>query len=199
MKLSESKRLQILNAALIEFQSRGFKSSNMDSISKLADVSKRTVYNHFSSKNELFVSVVFHSLEQMRSVDSADFDPTVSIKKQLTRIALSEIRLLQSEQLLPFARMLMTESIDNPKMAQLLESKRPSFEAQFDHWLKDAVKQGSLSITDYDTAIQQFFSILKGSAFWPAVLQMKTLSKKQATELAQSTASMFLNSYAKAP
>jgi len=171
----------------------------MDSISRQAEVSKRTVYNHFNSKDELFISVVLYTLEKMHDVISTEFDPGRCIEKQLTRIALAEIDLLQSEQLLPFARMLMAELISNPKMALLLESKRPSFETKFDQWLKAAVKHGALSVSDFEIAIQQFFGILKGSAFWPALLERKKLSKKQAEKVAQSTVSMFLNSYAKRP
>ncbi|MBC8212737.1 MAG: TetR/AcrR family transcriptional regulator [Gammaproteobacteria bacterium] len=199
MNFSASKRQQIIDAALLEFQNRGFKSSSMDSISKQAEVSKRTVYNHFNSKDELFISVVLYALEKMHDVISTDFDPDSCIEQQLTRIALAEIDLLQSEQLLPFARMLMAELISNPKMALLLESKRPSFETKFDQWLKAAVKHGALSVADFEIAIQQFFGILKGSAFWPALLERKKLSKKQAEKVAQSTVSMFLNSYASRP
>lgn len=199
MKLSASKRQQILDAALLEFQNRGFKSSSMDSISKLAAVSKRTVYNHFSSKDELFVSVVLYSIEKMRAVNNTDFDPELSTEQQLKTIALSEIRLLQSAQTLQFARMMLAELISNPKIAQLLESKRPSFETKFDQWLKAAIKHGALSVTDHATAIQQFFNLLKGSAFWPALLQRKLLSKAEIEKVAQSTVTLFLNSYAKEP
>jgi TetR/AcrR family transcriptional regulator of autoinduction and epiphytic fitness len=196
MKLSETKRRQIIHAALLEFQNRGFKSSSMDIISRKAEVSKRTVYNHFPSKDELFISVVLHALEKMHDVISTRFDPDTCIKKQLTHIALAEIGLLQSEEVLQFARMLLAELISSPNMAQLLESRRPSFETKFDQWLKAAVQHGALTIPDYETAVQQFFSLLKGSAFWPALLERKTMSKKQAEKVALSTVSLFLNSYA---
>ncbi|PMK00365.1 TetR/AcrR family transcriptional regulator [Vibrio sp. 10N.261.55.A7] len=50
---SEVKRQRILEAATTLFGEHGY-SANMDSIAKLADVSKQTVYSHFKTKDILF-------------------------------------------------------------------------------------------------------------------------------------------------
>jgi TetR/AcrR family transcriptional regulator of autoinduction and epiphytic fitness len=49
MAISDDKRGQILDAAVAEFQERGFAGASMDRIAERANVSKRTVYNHFDS------------------------------------------------------------------------------------------------------------------------------------------------------
>ena len=58
MNQSERKRQAILNAAISEFLANGFRGSSMDAISTRAEVSKRTVYNHFESKEALFQAIV---------------------------------------------------------------------------------------------------------------------------------------------
>ena len=198
-KLSEHKRQQIIDAALIEFQLNGFKSSSMDAITRRADVSKRTVYNHFPSKAELFISAVFYAHEQMHRVVNTVFNPDLDLRQQLETIALQEIQILLSEELLKFARMLLAELISNPQMTELLESKRPSFEDKFDLWLKQAIEHGQLSIVDFELANHHFFGVLKSSVFWPTLLQGKKFSSSAIKSIAKSTVNLFLNTYAVNP
>ena len=63
-RLTDRKRLAILAAAADQFRANGFEASSMDKIAAIAGVSKRTVYNHFPSKHELFTETLmqlFHS------------------------------------------------------------------------------------------------------------------------------------------
>ena len=58
MKLSEQKRLHILDAAETLFYEQGVEHTSMDQIALKAQVSKRTVYNHFDTKEALFDAIV---------------------------------------------------------------------------------------------------------------------------------------------
>ncbi|WP_390888393.1 TetR/AcrR family transcriptional regulator, partial [Leclercia adecarboxylata] len=51
-RLTDRKRAAILEAAVAEFRAFGFAGTSMDRIAATAEVSKRTVYNHFASKDE---------------------------------------------------------------------------------------------------------------------------------------------------
>ena len=55
--LNQEKKEAILKAAIEEFFIKGYDASSMDSISKNANVSKATVYNHFKNKEELLLSI----------------------------------------------------------------------------------------------------------------------------------------------
>jgi len=60
-KTSEARqetRSRLLTAAAREFADAGFAGASIDAISLAAGYSKGTVYNYFSSKEELFVAVV---------------------------------------------------------------------------------------------------------------------------------------------
>ena len=52
------KRESIIDAAIRAFQEDGFDNTSMDRIAEVAGASKRTVYNHFESKEDLFGAVV---------------------------------------------------------------------------------------------------------------------------------------------
>lgn len=56
--MSEGKEAQILDAAARMFASYGFKKTNMGDVVREAGVARATLYKYFSSKEELFHSVV---------------------------------------------------------------------------------------------------------------------------------------------
>ena len=47
-----------MQAAIDEFRGNGFEATSMDRIAATAGVSKRTVYNHFPSKEALFAEIL---------------------------------------------------------------------------------------------------------------------------------------------
>ncbi|MEU3309705.1 TetR/AcrR family transcriptional regulator [Nocardiopsis sp. NPDC006832] len=58
---SEVKREAIVEAALRVFLHEGYTRASVDAIAADAGVSKRTIYNHFADKRELFVTIVERS------------------------------------------------------------------------------------------------------------------------------------------
>lgn len=57
-RLTDRKREAIIQAAIAEFRANGYEITSMDKIAATAGVSKRTVYNHFPSKEELFAEIL---------------------------------------------------------------------------------------------------------------------------------------------
>ena len=55
---SARKHRAILDAATEVFLRSGYLGTNMDEIAALSEVSKQTVYKHFTSKEALFVEIV---------------------------------------------------------------------------------------------------------------------------------------------
>src|SRR5258708_38660501 len=55
---SARKHRAIFDAAIKVFLRSGFLGANMDEIAALSEVSKQTIYKHFSSKEALFVEIV---------------------------------------------------------------------------------------------------------------------------------------------
>ena len=61
-RLTDRKRDAIVVAAIAEFREHGFAGTSMDRIAAAAEVSKRTVYNHFPSKDDLFAEILLQLL-----------------------------------------------------------------------------------------------------------------------------------------
>ncbi len=75
-----SKREQLLKAALELFSLTGYSSVGVDKISEKAGVTKRTLYHHFKSKEELVLAVLRYYDERyrnsfMRSVEEKAENP----------------------------------------------------------------------------------------------------------------------------
>ena len=63
--VSERKREEIQRAALTLFTRDGYERTSVDAIAAEAGVSKRTVYNHFGDKENLFLAVVQRTFGRM--------------------------------------------------------------------------------------------------------------------------------------
>lgn len=61
-----ARRDEILHAARKVFSERGFAGATLDEIAVAAEFGKGTIYNYFSSKEELFVSVILTGMGRFR-------------------------------------------------------------------------------------------------------------------------------------
>lgn len=57
-KISEKKREKVLQAATSEFAKNGYKTANINVIARNAGISIGSMYNYFSSKENLFLTVI---------------------------------------------------------------------------------------------------------------------------------------------
>jgi TetR/AcrR family transcriptional regulator, mexJK operon transcriptional repressor len=76
--VSERKRDDIRRAALLLFTRDGYERTSVDAIAAEAGVSKRTVYNHFGDKENLFLSVVQHTFSWMIGLVDEIIDRTLA-------------------------------------------------------------------------------------------------------------------------
>lgn len=73
-KRTETRRLAIVQAATQVFEA-GFERASMSAISELAGYSKATLYSYFSSKEELFFTVLVDATEAQFQSTHAALDP----------------------------------------------------------------------------------------------------------------------------
>ncbi|QNO15494.1 TetR/AcrR family transcriptional regulator [Alkalicella caledoniensis] len=63
MNLDEEKRIRIINAAMKEFATHGFKGAKTDNIIKQAGISKGLLFHYFGTKKGLFDFILDYSME----------------------------------------------------------------------------------------------------------------------------------------
>ncbi|MEO1150282.1 MAG: TetR/AcrR family transcriptional regulator [Pseudomonadota bacterium] len=70
----DAKELAIIEAARQSFLAKGFDAASMDEIALLANVSKRTVYNRFRSKEALFAAAILTTCQEILPDNFAELE-----------------------------------------------------------------------------------------------------------------------------
>lgn len=194
--LSEKKHLAILEAAEAEFRVRGLQGTSMDRIAERATVSKRTVYNHFPSKDDLFRAIIERIWNQAQAATQQPFREDVPIEQQLQDIAKAEIDFLAQEGLLDLVRALFAAAIQAPEIVGTILKQLDERDLAIVTWVRSAREHGALSECDPKLAGEQFHSLIKGSAFWPQLLSGRApLNEEEARKVIESTTRVFIAAY----
>ncbi len=69
-------RRQIMAVAAHLFKTEGYDRTSIDAIAEAAKKSKRSIYNHFEGKEDLFAAVIAEELNEVRSTLQPVFDRT---------------------------------------------------------------------------------------------------------------------------
>ncbi|MFM2482319.1 TetR/AcrR family transcriptional regulator [Celerinatantimonas sp. YJH-8] len=193
---SEQKRKAILHAALSAFREDGAQQTSMDKIAELANVSKRTIYNHFPSKEALIASLLAELWQNIAHLVVPEQLASLDWNEQLEQLLYSEIELLSSPEYIDLARVVMGHYLFRPQDLAEISQQKLAQQTQLSIWLEEQVNQQTLMITNVEEATAQLHSLVKGQCFWPQILGFKPmLTACQKNTLAQKTAAFFLNNY----
>ena len=188
------KRVQIIEAAVAEFQDKGFAAASMDRISAAAEVSKRTVYKHFESKENLFRSIVTVLSDRIADSLNIQYRQGVPIRDQLTDLAWAEGRLLISPDVMAMARMIVSETLRNPELAAETQGKIDSTSA-ITEMMRAATEDGQLQMSDPDAAAEEFLALIKAKAFWPVLFGADIVTETEMANIVDSCVTMILSRY----
>jgi len=198
LTLSQRKRLAIIEAAIDEFKDNGYNASSMDAVAARAQVSKRTVYNHFPSKEALFEELVRQMLTTARQVTEFHYNDDLPIEGQLLSFAEQELNLLSEPRFLDLSRITMAEAMHSPELARKILSNVAQQDSYLETWINQAIKRDKLLNVDAKYATQQFLSLIKGLALWPQILMgLPSPDEQTAKQIVSDTVGMFLGRYKK--
>ncbi|KXF83327.1 TetR/AcrR family transcriptional regulator [Enterovibrio coralii] len=195
---SELKREAILNAASDAFQTFGVHNTSMDKLAALAGVSKRTVYNHFSSKEALVMELLSVLWKSSISADTLAQISTCSVKQQLITLLHQEICVIAQPGYLEMAKVAMGHFMFKPDELQEQLKTMSKEDTALHVWLEQQSESGALKVTNVELARNQLHNLIKGSAFWPQVMgACPPLTEEEGLALAENTANLFLGYYLK--
>lgn len=177
---SAEKRQQILEAASQLFLSCGYSGCSMEMVAKASDVSKQTVYSHFSNKEALFLAVIEQKCNQYQLDNRHIEDKNADLVDVLRARGLQLIKLLHDEQVIAIYRVVIGEVNSNPRAAELFYLGGPKH--NLDYLAKCFMKFTKQPI-DQDTAHKcaiTFFSLLKSEFHIKSILGLDfALSESQ--------------------
>lgn len=195
-RLTDRKREAIVQAAIAEFRASGFDATSMDKIAARADVSKRTVYNHFPSKDDLFAEILIKLWESSQPQGELAYSSDQPLREQLLELLRLKMGMLSDKNFLDLARVAIAETIHSPERAQAMVARIEQREELLISWVRAAQSDGKLQLGDPQFLGYQLMGLLKSFAFWPQITMGKPiLTAEEQKHIVESTAAIFLRFY----
>ena len=179
------KRDLILQSAIAEFKAKGFHGLGMNELSRKANVSKRTLYKYFHSKEELFEAVTQKLFDGIKIGVDYPFDVSQKFSKLFERVVDSYISSIQQDQIIDSAKIILAENLQNDDYDHILLKKLFSFRGDFRLWL-DWCVDNKLIQSEFSTQLLSdfFHRSLSGMIFYPLLFKSKKkFTKKEILEI----------------
>jgi len=162
------KAAAILDAAKHLFLERGYAGTSMDAVAAAAPVSKRTLYQYFPGKEDLFGAVIDSVWSGLGGTAvPAGEDPRAVLRGFVERL----IAHWEHPDVIPLLRLIMAEAPRAPELsaAYYARGKAPAVATLADY-LRPLAARGGLATADPELAAVQFLGMIKEALFWPRVL-----------------------------
>ena len=118
---SARKRQAALHRARQLFLETGYAGTSMDEVAALAEVSKVTIYRHFSDKHSLFVAVVTEAIDDAKAGSQTLVDQlgtSTDVEGDLRYFARRHVALVTQPHLIQMRRMIIAEAHRFPDLAR---------------------------------------------------------------------------------
>ncbi|MEP3045613.1 MAG: TetR/AcrR family transcriptional regulator [Roseibium sp.] len=194
MSVSDQKNKQIIEAAIAEFQEKGYAGASMDRISERAQVSKRTVYNHFESKEALFKAINQCLADQINSALDLPYDGSKPIRTALVELGWAEGELMTNPCFMSLARMIMSETIRAPELAADMDARITKLSV-FRDFIERANREGRLQVEDPVVAAKQFLGLIKSRSFYPNLHSGRVPERDEMDQIINESVDLFLAKY----
>lgn len=171
MVRSIDKHNDVLCAAITEFAQKGMVATTMEAIAKRANVSKRTLYKHYSSKDALFDAVVSLLLARIASLCCVAYDAERDVAVQLKYLAQLSVSLSADEDYLRLSKIVIIESMRSQSRAKKLDEQFKNCEAGLQVWFIQAKEAGVLGEYDPRFIAALFFGGIKKLTFWDQAIR----------------------------
>ncbi|MGG7674648.1 TetR/AcrR family transcriptional regulator [Pseudomonas sp. WC2] len=195
-RLTDRKREAIIQAAIAEFRANGFEITSMDKIAATAGVSKRTVYNHFPSKEELFAEILNQLWTRISAEPAVTYNREQPLREQLRQMLQAKVQMMADENFLTLARVAIAATIHSPERAQNMVERMGEREEALTVWIRAAQADHRLKPVDPEFAAHQVQGLLKTFGFWPQMsMGRAALDAEMQNTVAESALEMFLAHY----
>ncbi len=192
-------RERILDAATAHFARRGFVGASVDEVAAEAGVAKRTVYNLFASKDELFRAVVERVTETAEGFMTRDAEAVIGHRptaEEIGDLAEAHARAVLSPRVLATRRLLVGESARFPELAADYYERIPARVMRaIARRLARYHDAGLLHVPDPALAAEHFAFLVLGASLDRAMFDATALDPVVVAEHARAGAETFVRAY----
>jgi AcrR family transcriptional regulator len=173
----DHKRDAILDVAHAAFLADGYAATSMSSIAAKVGGSKATLYNYFSSKEELFAAVIqekCHALQLRLFADGFDTD---HIEAALTRLGERFLELVLTDEKTATYRMVAAEAGRFPELGNAFFYSGPGAGVRhIGEYFERAIASGQLCAADSTLMAEQFLDLCKTGLYQQRILNIASVT-----------------------
>ena len=190
-------REAIVEAAERLFLERGFGSVSMDDLAEAASVARQTLYNQFSSKQEIFREMLLRVARQLEDALPPGIETQGDVEDVLGLVAGAILKLHKRPEYLGFLRMVAADSRQFPWIAEEFAKVMDPQTERLVRYFAHLNTIGILSCRNPVLAAHQFMGMLNELSLWPWIMGHPgpPVSGKDAVE---ETIQMFMGHYRRA-
>lgn len=192
--MPKSSREAIVEAAERLFLERGFGAVSMDELAEAAGVARRTLYNQFASKEDIFREMLLRVSHQLEDAFPPGIETQGDVEEVLRQIARVILDLHKQPEYLGFLRMVVADSRQFPWIAKEFAAVMDPQTERLVRYFAHLATLGILNCRNPTLAAHQFMGVLNELSLWPWMLGRKSLSLP-ADEVVDETVRMFLQHY----
>lgn len=193
---SSAKRQAILDVAAQVFRQLGFEGASMGEIRARVGGSKATLYNYFSSKEELFFEVIFSSIAEEFETTHAYLDPNENIAEALTIFGEGLLRSLYGSGAIEVRRLIFAESRRSDLGRICYERGVKPSHARLADFLRVAMTQGKLREASASVAAWHLYGLLDAELFRRCFLCVQeTVTEEEIIGCVQRAIAVFMAAY----
>ena len=190
------KRTAVVEAATEEFLTYGFHKTSMDRIAEAANVSKRTVYDHFPSKEDLFQAIADEILKQIEGMRTYEYSKEVPLEEQLLEIGNIFTETITAPSFIKLSRVVISRFIQSPDLAHKTVNAQARLRRDMIAFFGSGHRDGRLQIHNPEQAAAQFAGLIKEIAYWPELMAGQTaISTRERKAVVKSAVEIFLSYY----
>lgn len=141
------------------FVAEGFVAASMDRVAEIAGVSKRTIYNHFVSKDELFREIVGTMVDEILEPIDRAVVRAATVDAALLEFATRYADVILSDRRIKLHRLVMGELARFPSLGTYYTNGYSRATQGVAHMLERFARRGLLAIVDYDEAATCFWQL----------------------------------------
>jgi TetR/AcrR family transcriptional regulator of autoinduction and epiphytic fitness len=187
----------IVDAAERLFLGRGFGAVSMDELAEAAGLARRTLYNQFSSKEEIFREMLLRVSRQLEQAFPPGIETQGDVEDVLPVIARMILKLHEHPGCLGFLRMVVADSRQFPWIAEEFAAVMDPQAERLTRYLAHLTGVGILDCRNPMLAAHQFMGMLNELSLWPWMMGRESLPVP-AKEAVEGTVRMFLQRYRRA-
>jgi TetR/AcrR family transcriptional regulator of autoinduction and epiphytic fitness len=187
-------REAIADAAERLFLARGFGAVSMDELAAAAGVARRTLYNQFATKEEIFREMLLRVSRQLEHAFPPGIETQGDVDDVLRIIARIILDLHKNPEYLGFLRMVVADSRQFPWIAKEFAAIMDPQTERLTRYLAHLTDLGILNCRNPTLAAHQLMGVFNELSLWPWMMNRKSIPIP-AEEVIDETIRMFLQHY----